>query len=184
MCHEDLRDGGAPGTHSPAGGTPRSRPERSAHPSDLSDAHWELVEPLLAARPHEHHGRALNFGSPPQRYLPHDIPNWNKVEGYFAKWQSDGIFVQLNRLIKGLVRQQEGQNAEPSACVLGRRRLPQATRRACRHPPHRHGNRPTLPRRRWAAERTYSYLMARRLTGEATISWRDPTSPDQLRRPE
>ncbi|GHC90806.1 hypothetical protein GCM10010349_79100 [Streptomyces flavofungini] len=24
-------------------------------------------------------------------------------------------------------------------------------------------------------------LMARRLTGENTISWRDPTSPDQLR---
>ncbi|MEY9988273.1 hypothetical protein ABIE67_000305 [Streptomyces sp. V4I8] len=24
-------------------------------------------------------------------------------------------------------------------------------------------------------------LMARRLTGEATISWRDPTSPEQLR---
>jgi hypothetical protein len=26
-------------------------------------------------------------------------------------------------------------------------------------------------------------LMARRLTGENTISWRDPTSPDQLRIP-
>jgi hypothetical protein len=26
-------------------------------------------------------------------------------------------------------------------------------------------------------------LMARRLTGEATISWRDPTPPDQIRIP-
>ena len=26
-------------------------------------------------------------------------------------------------------------------------------------------------------------LMARRLTGETTISWRDPTSPDQVRIP-
>jgi hypothetical protein len=26
-------------------------------------------------------------------------------------------------------------------------------------------------------------LMARRLTGETTISWRDPTSPDQIRIP-
>jgi transposase len=33
-------------------------------------------------------------------------------------WQSDGIFAQLNGLLRELVRQQEGRNAEPSACVI------------------------------------------------------------------
>ncbi|MEU1940562.1 transposase [Streptomyces coeruleorubidus] len=100
---------------------------------------------------------------------------------------------------------------------LGRRRLPQALRRTCRHPRHRPGGHRPHPRdqrihphtERWAVERTYGWLMlhrrlardyetlparseamihlamtdlmARRLTGEATVSWRDPTSPDQIR---
>jgi len=112
--------------------------DRRAYPSDLSDARWELIEPVLSAWLYERHGRALGFGRPPEhdlreimnailyvdrtgvqwRYLPHDFPNWNTVYGYFAKWQSDGIFAQLNGLLRELVRQQEGRNAEPSACVI------------------------------------------------------------------
>jgi transposase len=112
--------------------------DRRAYPSDLSDARWELIEPVLSAWRYERHGRALGFGRPPEhdlreimnailyvdrtgvqwRYLPHDFPNWNTVYGYFAKWQSDGIFAQLNGLLRELVRQQEGKNAKPSACVI------------------------------------------------------------------
>ncbi|MER5561158.1 IS5 family transposase [Streptomyces sp. NPDC002506] len=112
--------------------------DRRAYPSDLSDARWELIEPVLSVWRYERHGRALGFGRPPEhdlreimnailyvdrtgvqwRYLPHDFPNWNTVDGYFAKWQSDGIFAQLNGLLRELVRQREGRNAEPSACVI------------------------------------------------------------------
>ncbi|GAA3078256.1 hypothetical protein GCM10010448_70140 [Streptomyces glomeratus] len=38
--------------------------------------------------------------------------------GYFAAWQKEGIFDQLNGLLRRLVRAAEGRNAEPSACVL------------------------------------------------------------------
>jgi transposase len=112
--------------------------DRRAYPSDLSDARWELIEPVLSAWRSERHGRALGFGRPPEhdlreimnailyvdrtgvqwRYLPHDFPHWNTVYGYFAKRQSDGIFAQLNGLLRELVRQQEGRNAKPSACVI------------------------------------------------------------------
>lgn len=112
--------------------------DRRAYPSDLSDARWELIEPVLTAWRFERRGRALDFGRPPEhdlreimnailyvdrtgvqwRYLPHDLPNWNTVYGYFAKWQADGIFAQLNGLLRELVRQQEGRNAKPSACVI------------------------------------------------------------------
>lgn len=43
--------------------------ERSAYPSDLSDARWELIGPVLAAWRYERHGRALGFGRPPQHDL-------------------------------------------------------------------------------------------------------------------
>ncbi len=54
----------------------------------------------------------------PWRYLPHDFPPWETVYGYFAAWQKDGIFDQLNGILRQLVRQAEGRDAEPSACVL------------------------------------------------------------------
>ncbi|CAL9425276.1 IS5 family transposase [Streptomyces sp. enrichment culture] len=112
--------------------------ERRAYPSDLSDARWELVEPVLAAWRFERRRRALAFGRPPEhelreimnailyvdrtgvqwRYLPHDFPPWETVYGYFAKWQKEGVFAQLNGLLRELVRQKEGRTAQPSACVI------------------------------------------------------------------
>ncbi|WP_405576315.1 IS5 family transposase [Streptomyces sp. NBC_01092] len=112
--------------------------ERRAYPSDLSDARWELIEPVLAAWRFERRGRALDFGRPPRHdlreimnailyvdrtdcqwaYLPHDFPPWQSVYGYFAHWQRDGIFAQLNGLLRELVRAQEGKGRHPSACVV------------------------------------------------------------------
>lgn len=113
-------------------------PTRRPHPSDLSDARWELIEPVLSAWRFERRGRALDFGRPPEhdlrdimdailyvdrtgvqwRYLPHDFPHWNTVYGYFAKWQQEGVFAQLNGLLRRLLREKEGRDAEPSACVI------------------------------------------------------------------
>ncbi|WP_413812555.1 IS5 family transposase [Streptomyces sp. OE57] len=112
-------------------------PARRPYPSDLSDARWELIEPVLSAWRFERRGRALDVGRPPEhdlreimnailyvdrtgvqwRYLPH-FPHWNTVYGYFAKWATDGVFAQLNGLLRQLLRQKEGRDAEPSACVI------------------------------------------------------------------
>jgi transposase len=56
------------------------------------------------------------------RYLPHDFPPWETVYGYFAAWQKEGIFDQLNGLLRRLVREAEGRDSEPTACVLDHRR--------------------------------------------------------------
>ncbi|MFI8392883.1 IS5 family transposase, partial [Streptomyces sp. NPDC085540] len=113
-------------------------PTRRPYPSDLSDARWELIEPVLAAWRFERRGRALDFGRPPEhdlrdimdailyvdrtgvqwRYLPHDFPHWNTVYGYFAKWADEGVFAQLNGLLRQLLREKEGREGEPSACVI------------------------------------------------------------------
>lgn len=52
------------------------------------------------------------------RYLPHDFPPHQSVYGYFAKWEKEGVFAQLNGLLRKLVRQKEGRKASPSACVI------------------------------------------------------------------
>jgi transposase len=286
--------------------------ERRAYPSDLSDARWALIEPVLSAWRFERRGRALDFGRPPRHdlreimnailyvdrtgcqwaYLPHDFPPHQSVYGYFARWQKDGIFAQLNGLLRELVRQQEGKNRTPSACVIDAQSVKTSTsvpaagqgidagkkivgrkrsivtdtlglllavlvtaasvqdstagrtlleRAAADHPTLRKvwvdggyrkhfvehaatlgidleivqrtpGTRGFTPiPKRWAVERTYGWLMlnrrlardyethphrseamihlamtdlmARRLTGESTISWRDPTSAQQSRMP-
>lgn len=54
----------------------------------------------------------------PWRYLPHDFTPWETVYGYFAAWQKDGVFDQLNGLLRRLVREAAGRDTEPSACVL------------------------------------------------------------------
>ncbi|WP_328665210.1 IS5 family transposase [Streptomyces sp. NBC_00328] len=113
-------------------------PERRRYPSDLSDARWKLVEPVLTAWRSERRGRGLDIGRPPDhdlrslldavlyvnrtgipwRYLPHDYPHWNTVYAYFARWQEEGVFDQLNSLLRRQVRRQEGRSEEPSACVI------------------------------------------------------------------
>ncbi len=58
------------------------------------------------------------------RYLPH----WNTVYGYFAKWADDeGVFTQLNGLVRQLLREKEGRDAEPSACVIDSRSVKTST---------------------------------------------------------
>ncbi|MEU3922948.1 IS5 family transposase [Streptomyces sp. NPDC029004] len=113
-------------------------PESRRYPSDLSDARWELVEPVLTAWRSERRGRGLDIGRPPDhdlrslldavlyvnrtgipwRYLPHDYPHWNTVYAYFARWQEEGVFDQLNSLLRRQVRRREGREEEPTACVI------------------------------------------------------------------
>ena len=111
---------------------------RRRYPSDLSDARWELIEPVLSAWRAERRAHALDIGRPPEhdlrtimdailfvdrtgvpwRYLPHDFPPWATVYGYFAAWRDAGIFTRLSGLLHRLARAQEGRRPEPSACVL------------------------------------------------------------------
>ncbi|MFC4913006.1 transposase [Actinomadura gamaensis] len=80
---------------------------RRRYPSDLSDARWALIEPVLTAWRADRLATALYFGRPPEhdlrtlmdailyvdrtgipwRYLPHDHPPWQTVYAHFAKWQ-------------------------------------------------------------------------------------------------
>jgi transposase len=112
--------------------------DRRRYPSDLSDARWALVEPLLTNWRTEQARHGLNIGHPPRhdlrdildavlyvartgipwRYLPHDYPHWNTVYQYFGRWEQAGIFEHLNDLLRRRVRENEGRRPEPTAMVI------------------------------------------------------------------
>src|SRR5689334_1754175 len=73
------------------------------YPSDLTDAQWEVIAPLLpvplaqtalGGRPEKHHRRAVVDAilyvvdnGIKWRALPADFPPWRTVYGIFAAWQ-------------------------------------------------------------------------------------------------
>lgn len=52
------------------------------------------------------------------RYLPHDLPPWRSVYGYFKLWSDDSIFTDLNYTLNGLVRNKTGRRIEPTASIM------------------------------------------------------------------
>ena len=103
---------------------------RKAYPSDLTDAQWELLEPLIPplpeGAPHVLYERreivnailyVLRSGCP-WRLLPHDFPAWGTVHWYFRRWEREGVWDQILHPLRTRVRQKQGRDAEPSAAVI------------------------------------------------------------------
>jgi len=104
-----------------------------AYPTDLTDAEWERVEPLLPKR-REGDGR----GAPRQQdrreilnaifyqsragcawdYLPRDFPPKGTVYGYFRDWTRDGTLERIHAALREAVRCEAGREAQPSAGSL------------------------------------------------------------------
>lgn len=101
-----------------------------AYPSDVIDAQWAILGPLL-----QRQGR---LGRPTEldlrqvlnavlywertgcqwRFLPKDFPNWTSVRSYFDTWTRDGTWQRVNDALRERVRQQMGRHAKPSAGIL------------------------------------------------------------------
>ncbi len=102
---------------------------RQAYPSDLSDHQWAQVEDLFGpaptGRPRQVDIRDVvdaifyvNRTGVQWRYLPHDFPPWDLVYAYFRKWDRDGTWDNLLRLLREGVRQQAGRDPTPSmGCI-------------------------------------------------------------------
>jgi putative transposase len=103
---------------------------RKAYPSDLTDVQWLFLEPLLPApstrgRPREVDMReiinailyVLRSGCA-WRMLPHDLPPWQTVYGYFRRWRLAGRWEPIHDALREAVRLQEGRALEPSAAII------------------------------------------------------------------
>ena len=101
-----------------------------AYPSDLTDAQWELLEPLIPPVSPDaaywfHERREIVNGilyvlrsGCPWRSLPRDLPAWGTVYSYFRKWQREGVWDRALETLRMQMRTKEGRDAEPSAAVI------------------------------------------------------------------
>jgi transposase len=110
---------------------------RRAYRSDLSDARWALIEPVLAAWRAARAEAGLGLSAPVHdlreivnailyvnrtgiawEYLPHDFPPCKTVYDYYAKWEADGTTEVIHDLLRGKVRAAAGRSEQPSAAIL------------------------------------------------------------------
>jgi putative transposase len=95
--------------------------------TDLSDAEWHVVQPLLppeakTGRPRQHPLRTivnaivyvLRAGCA-WRLLPHEWPAWQTVYHYFRKWRLDGTWERVHQIVREQLRIRLGREPEPSA---------------------------------------------------------------------
>lgn len=104
--------------------------ERKQYTSDLTDAEWVKIEPLLP--PDKPVGRArevdlryvLNAiyyradNGVKWRNLPADFPAWQTVYTYFRTWVKLGVWEAINMALVQIVRQSVGRESEPSLTII------------------------------------------------------------------
>src|ERR1017187_6614492 len=110
---------------------------RRAYRTDLSDARWALIEPVLAAWRAARAEAGLGLREPVHdlreivnailyvnrtgiawEYLPHDFPPFKTVYDYYAKWEAGGLTEAIRDELRRKVRKAAGRSAEPSAAIL------------------------------------------------------------------
>src|SRR4051794_1527696 len=96
------------------------------YPSDLTDARWAILRPLLTrdrplGRPRKTDLRRIvdailyrNRNGCTWRALPHDFPPWRTVYNYFIAWRDDGTWARLNDALRRRVRREAGRDPDPS----------------------------------------------------------------------
>ena len=103
---------------------------RQAYPTDLNDSEWAVIAPYLprqstVGRPRTHGWRAVLNGifyvvrsGCAWRLLPHEFPPWKTVYSYFRTWRVNGLWQQLNTLLRRLVRTKNQRQRDPSAIIM------------------------------------------------------------------
>ena len=106
------------------------RREGSGYASDMTDAEWTLIAPLMPepsrlGRPREVDLRLvvnailyiLATGCQ-WRALPKDCPRRSTVQGYFYRWRDDGTWRRINHWLVIQAREAEGRNLAASAGII------------------------------------------------------------------
>ena len=103
---------------------------REPYPSDVTDAQWALLEPLIpparpGGRPREVDMREIINGilyilrtGAGWRYLPHDLPPHETVYTYYNAWRADGTWGTIHTALRERVRAREGRDPTPSAAII------------------------------------------------------------------
>lgn len=108
----------------------RYRRAGAGYASDLSDAEWAVIAPLLPVagrlgRPRRTPLRRvvdallyLLWSGCPWRGLPRDFPPFTTVQYHFYRWRDAGLWPRLNQALVARSRALDGRDPEPSAAVV------------------------------------------------------------------
>src|SRR6476659_803269 len=103
---------------------------RQPYPSDVTDAQWALLEPLIppawpGGRPRTVNIREVlnalfyrNRNGCGWRALPHDFPPWKTVYNYSQWWQWDGTWQQILTTLREQVRVAADRAPTPRIAVV------------------------------------------------------------------
>ncbi|WP_370875495.1 IS5 family transposase [Methylobacterium amylolyticum] len=99
-------------------------------PSDLTDAEWALIEPLIAPAKRGGNKRTVDLRAVVDgllyvlstgcqwRALPTDLPPRATVHGYLDRWDYDGTLARIHHTLFMACREQAGRAASPTAAIL------------------------------------------------------------------
>lgn len=100
------------------------------YPSDLSDAEWKILEPLIpkskeGGRPRTTDMREvlnaifyIDRTGCQWRALPQNFPPWSTVWSYFRTWRIDGTWARMMAALREQVRKKAGREPTPSAAII------------------------------------------------------------------
>jgi len=105
---------------------------RSCYPSDVSDAVWKVIEPLMPVRDLRKGGAARKYGDRlvldavffvlrsgcQWRMIPGDMLPWDAAYRWFRTWTKTGVWDRIHEELRRRVRIADGRDPEPSAGVL------------------------------------------------------------------
>jgi transposase len=105
---------------------------RRCYPSDLSDAVWAVLEPLMPVRDLRKGGAVRRYGDRvvlnavfyvlrsgcQWRMIPHDLLPWDAAYRWYRAWTADGTWDRIHDRLRALVRIGDGRDPSPSAAVL------------------------------------------------------------------
>ena len=98
--------------------------------SDLSDAEWAILEPLIPAAKPGGRPRSVNMrqifngifyllrSGGAWRLLPHDYPPWSTVYHYFRVFRNEGVWERIVTTLRERLRVQAGRQATPSGAII------------------------------------------------------------------
>ena len=102
--------------------------------SDLSDAQWQRLEPLLMEARGKRHG-----GGRPRMYelrrivdamlyvvktgcqwrqMPVNFPPWQSVYQQFRSWRDSGVWERAGKALREQGRKRKGRNVTPSVAII------------------------------------------------------------------
>ena len=123
---------------------PRRRAARRGYWTDLSEAQWAAIAPLVpeakpGGRPRKASSRelvnailyALRAGCS-WRLLPADFPPWQTVYYYLQRWRREGVWARIHHLALTADRERAGREPSPTAAIIDSQSVRTADQRGVR----------------------------------------------------